>query len=287
MEVLTINIYNMKSGIYRIVCVENGRFYIGSSRNIQKRWTRHLNDLRNRRHGNDHLQRSFDKYGENRFVFEVIEECDVDNLFLREQFYLDTLNPYGEVGFNIGRKALGGDNLTNHPNREDIIDRIKKGCRETLSKMTEEERKVKWSKAGHLNPNWGNKWSDESRIKSSNTCKKLYADGKMVSYKKGKTHIDLYGEKMAKEFSENLSYHASQRIGDRNNFYGKSHTDETKQKMREFRIGIKPANRVKIKINGIVYDSYYDAFMKLGIPVVTIRWRCLSKNPKFDEYQLI
>ena len=52
-------------------------------------------------------------------------------------------------------------------------------------------------------------------------------------------------------------------------------------------IGKKPSNRIKLSIDGVIYDSYHDASKELNIPIVTIRWRCLSKNPKFDNYTLI
>ena len=41
----------------------------------------------------------------------------------------------------------------------------------------------------------------------------------------------------------------------------------------------------KITIDNVVYESYHDASKKLNIPIVTIRWRCLSNNPKFINYQ--
>lgn len=81
----------MKSGIYRILNCLNGHCYIGSSVNIVRRWKGHLKGLQLGKHGNQRLQRAFDKYGEENFVFEVIEETE--DLIAREQFYLDTSHP--------------------------------------------------------------------------------------------------------------------------------------------------------------------------------------------------
>ena len=55
-------------------------------------------------HGNAHLQRAWDKYGESNFKFEIIEECEPVVRFEREQFYLNTLNPFDENGYNIVRQ---------------------------------------------------------------------------------------------------------------------------------------------------------------------------------------
>ena len=63
-------------GIYRIKNLKNKKCYYGSSKNIEKRWRTHSNNLKNGKHHNIHLQRSWDKYGEDNFVFELVEECN-------------------------------------------------------------------------------------------------------------------------------------------------------------------------------------------------------------------
>lgn len=79
--------------VYKVTCLSNGRFYIGSSVNIRKRWSGHKNFLRKGIHDNAHLQRAWDKYGEDQFKFEIVEECSTNVLLEREQFYIDSLNP--------------------------------------------------------------------------------------------------------------------------------------------------------------------------------------------------
>lgn len=91
----------LKSGIYKITNIINDKFYIGSANNLSHRKSTHLYDLRNNKHRNIHLQRSYNKHGENSFIFSVVERCEVDELIEREQFYIDSLNPY----FNISRVA--------------------------------------------------------------------------------------------------------------------------------------------------------------------------------------
>lgn len=48
-----------------------------------------------------------------------------------------------------------------------------------------------------------------------------------------------------------------------------------------------PDNAVKISINNKEYDSYHSASKELDVPVVTIRYRCLSKNKKFKDWLII
>ena len=83
-----------KSGIYQIRNLVNGKVYIGSTINLNKRKLKHFNLLKNNKHDNSHLQSSFNKHSEQNFIFEVIEEVqEKTNLIEREQFYLDALKP--------------------------------------------------------------------------------------------------------------------------------------------------------------------------------------------------
>jgi len=191
---------------------------------------------------------------------------------------LDTLNPE----FNIGKNSSGGDNISNHPNKKEIVDRIKQTINENISLMTEEEKRQKWGKVGYLNPNYDNKWTDDMKQKASENNK-----GKMP-INKGKTNEEILGKERAEEISKKLSKIASERIGEKNGFFNKQHTDETKNKIREKRIGkYHGSQNIRLKINEEIYNSYGEASKKLNIPIVTIRWRCLSNNPKFDNYKLI
>ena len=45
-----------------------------------------------------------------------------------------------------------------------------------------------------------------------------------------------------------------------------------------------PDNAIKISVNNKIYNSYRHASKDLSIPVVTIRYRCLSKNIKFKDW---
>lgn len=60
--------------IYKITNLVNGKFYIGSTKGkLQRRISAHLAKLRYDKHYNIHLQKSWNKYGENNFKFEILE----------------------------------------------------------------------------------------------------------------------------------------------------------------------------------------------------------------------
>lgn len=93
------------SGIYRITCVPTGKFYIGSAINLQKRWREHRHYLKHGTHNNPKMQRAWNKYGEQSFVFETVELVLIPFLLEREQYWFDKLSPFGDKGFNIDRIA--------------------------------------------------------------------------------------------------------------------------------------------------------------------------------------
>jgi len=237
-------------GIYRILNKVNGKCYYGSSQNIKKRWSRHRRELNNKTHINIVLQRAWDKYGEENFIFELVKTCKKNILLEIEQKYLD-LNPE----YNIGNDSSGGDNLTNHPNRLKIIDKMTKSIKDRYASMSDEEKKLKYGKPKELNPNWrGGKTFCKcgNRINSNNnSCIKC---------------ID--------------------RSGENNPFYNKKHTKETKKIISESKIGLYSGHQnIPILIDGIEYKSAGEASKILNISMTTIRWRVRSDNQKFKNYK--
>lgn len=94
------------SGIYKILCVPTGKFYIGSSVNVRKRWTGHKADLRKGAHCSTHLQRAWNKYGEKAFEFMLLETVPAVELLAAEQRWLDSTRCYDRtVGFNTAHCA--------------------------------------------------------------------------------------------------------------------------------------------------------------------------------------
>lgn len=82
-----------KSGIYMIVNLLNGKRYVGSSVDIYNRLHEHqFNLIKNKAH-NVHLQSAWNKYGEDAFIWTVLEFCEKDKRFDREQYFIDFIKP--------------------------------------------------------------------------------------------------------------------------------------------------------------------------------------------------
>ncbi len=94
------------AGIYLITCTANGKIYIGSTNNLRNRWNSHRSQLRAGNHPNQHMQRSWDKHGEESFTMTVLEKCEQVDITEREQHYLDVWKPFDPRGFNMAIDAV-------------------------------------------------------------------------------------------------------------------------------------------------------------------------------------
>ena len=102
-----------KTGVYQITNKISGKVYVGHAARVYpnkpascgfyKRWSEHIYDLTNNQHPNIHLQRAWVKYGDDAFIFSILEFVDPDKCEEREQFYLDNLSR--EERYNISPVA--------------------------------------------------------------------------------------------------------------------------------------------------------------------------------------
>lgn len=272
-------------GIYKIENKINNKKYIGSAVNIDIRFKRHINDLKKEKHANIYLQREFNKYGLDNFIFECIEVCNKKNLKETEQKYLDDIFSIKECNlyyYNIGQKASGGDNISQHPNKDIIIKKIKKGLHKRYKNENDQDKIKRSNKIkGEKNPNYNHKWNDEQRKRMSDQRKGKH------SKIKGKTFEELHGKEKAKILKKQISDRAKKQIGEKNPNYGKTPSKEVREHLSKLFKGKHLSNNnIEIIINDIEYKSFKDAERKLEINWNTIRHRCLSKNPKFSNYNI-
>lgn len=130
-----------KTGIYLISCRENDRVYVGSSVRVGKRWVEHKSSLRNNYHPNQHLQRSWNKYGEKTFTFELLMECKEEDLLRLEEEYINRYDSFHN-GMNLTPKPTGGmRGYTHTEEAKKIMSEKKIGLRPSTAKFTDEEVK--------------------------------------------------------------------------------------------------------------------------------------------------
>ena len=81
------------SGIYKITNTVTGDFYIGSSKNVRRRWAAHKWPSTWNEQPNSQLYYDFQKYGVENFEFEILAEVEPEKLKEAEQEFIETLKP--------------------------------------------------------------------------------------------------------------------------------------------------------------------------------------------------
>lgn len=96
----------LKVGIYSITNIINNKIYIGSTlKTFRVRFNAHINLLKSNKHDNIIIQNSWHKYGEENFVFNIIESFDFisqdELLELEEKYILLYKSLDRNFGYNI------------------------------------------------------------------------------------------------------------------------------------------------------------------------------------------
>lgn len=112
--------------VYKITNIVNGKFYIGSTNDFSRRIFDHSRKLKVGKHYNKHLQNSWNKYGSENFVFDIIFELHPylqTCLFTIEQRFIDALKPQ----YNKQLVVLnGGGGLICSPETKSLISKNSK-----------------------------------------------------------------------------------------------------------------------------------------------------------------
>lgn len=157
-------------GIYKIFNIINNKVYIGQSIDIQRRFSEHMRALNDNCHYNKHLQASYNKYGQEAFLYEVLCTCEIADLDDMEVFFIDyynSMNP--EYGYN---KESGGNKNKN------------------ISEETRE--KYRRNNSGLGNPFYGKKHTKEHREKIRKLSS-LHRHSEETKQKISENHADVSG----------------------------------------------------------------------------------------------
>lgn len=177
-------------GVYMIYQMNTGKVYIGSSKRIEKRWKEHKRELNNNKHHNRYLQRAWNKYGGESFLFDVIEECNLDILIEREQFWMDYLNCLNSsYGYNISEKAstycVSGDKNWMRKNKGSFYGENSNFYGRKHTEESKAKMRAKCNNKGENNPMYGKHHTDESKEKIRKSKEKYVGENHPNFGKKG------------------------------------------------------------------------------------------------------
>lgn len=236
--------------IYRITNMANGKFYVGSADSFARREWQHKYYLRRNEHKNPHLQAAWNKYGEEMFVFEIVETIpEGEDQLVWEDKWL--------------RECVGKTDCYN-VNTLATAPRLGITLSEESKAQLSANRKGKHAGEDHYR--YGQTVSDEVRQKIGNTQRgKPKKPGRKVS-EAGMAKIRAAAE-----------------AGHYSHWEGRNHTEEAKEKMRRPVIAILPDGSRR-EFKGIAL-----AGKELGTPYQMLVRICRDKKPvvrgKFAGWQ--
>ena len=131
------------AGVYSIVNILNGDRYIGSTINFYDRLIQHRAHLRRGIHHSIILQRAYNKYGECRFIVQILETCQPirETLLLLEQKYLD-LKPKYNISPFANRPCNTGHKMSEQTKNKLRNQRLGKKRDEETKRKMKENRKI-------------------------------------------------------------------------------------------------------------------------------------------------
>ena len=266
----------MKNVIYKIRNVINDKFYVGSTVDSRKRFWAHRKALRLGNHDCIHLQRAWDKYGEDCFKFEVIEQLNSkEELYPAEQKWLD--------------EHFGKDHCYNVAAHADSP--MRDASPEIRAKLAE-KTKAWLEREGH--PRQGIAHTEESRAQMSATRTgkaagtEHYRYGKTVSEETRKKIGDTQrgkpkapGRTISAEGMAKIR--AAAEAGHYSHWKGKQHSEESKLKMSKAIVVVYPDGA------SMLYNSITELRNATGLKPTTINRALKAKWPiskgKFEGWE--
>lgn len=230
--------------IYKTENILNNKIYIG-----QKKSKLFLED--HYLGSGKYLKAAINKYGPHNFKVTLIQWCyDKESLNNREIYWISYYKEKGYDMYNISKGGDGGDTYL-YLSKEERKLRCQKASEKSYFRhCTKQDRKKAWEtrrKNGNdkfseeyrkklSESHKGKQPSKESILKGLETKRKNY-NGQYHHSEETRTKISKSNKGKKKNFSkealDNIRKLSKLRIGDKNGFYGKSHTIETKQIISE------------------------------------------------------
>jgi group I intron endonuclease len=201
--------------VYLITNIENKKQYVGITKfSIEERFLQHT------RRGFI-LTEAIKKYGKDNFYIDLIEEVEsAERAYELEPYYIKKYDTKVPNGYNL---TDGGDGLYGV-----IIDDEDRKRRSKVMKRLHKEKRTGMH---------GKKHSEDTKRKMSDTGKNIpkpWLTGRVLSEEsKQKIREKHLGKELSEETRKKISENHHDISGENNPMYGKKHSPETIEKMKE------------------------------------------------------
>jgi group I intron endonuclease len=226
--------------------------YVGSTIDIEKRLYKHDSLLRGNKHFNFLLQEAYNNSVSKKITIEKLSETNKDDRYIDEYNEIVKQGKVYNLYINDSRKRFG-DVIKNHPKREEIINKIKNTLIKNYVLMSDEDKQAKFARFGDKNPNWRGGIS-----KSYCKCGK------------------------EKSLTAKVCGNCRDRSGNKNPFFGKTHSEETIKKIANANRGKIPVTAKPVMVNGIKYESATAAAKVLNCVTATVLNRIRAKKQGYS-----
>jgi len=232
--------YPQGCGIYAIENMQNGKRYVGSSRNMERRIKAHVWQLRNDRHHSAHLQAAWGAYGEEAFCFISVMRCgSEDDLLAAERLEIEMHNSV-ENGYNMTSIPESPMRGKKHSDETRAKMRAARANRPPISEETRERHRASATEREQQKRESGFEVSVETRRKLSEAGK-----GREVSVEtRSKISAANSGIALTKEHRQKLSAaHAGMVLTEEHRaaisrgLAGRIQSEETRKKLSEKHAG--------------------------------------------------
>lgn len=92
--------------VYKITNLVNGKIYVGSAVNLYNRYKSYKRRVLKDAPRRMVVEKAMVKYGMENFSFEILERLESKDMTItKEQIWLDILQPFDPIGYNVNKKA--------------------------------------------------------------------------------------------------------------------------------------------------------------------------------------
>ena len=268
--------------IYEIKNKINNKVYIGQ-------YSR--NDFESYWGSGNLIKAAIQKYGIENFEKSILETCSTKEELDEKEKYWIQIKDSIKTGYNLTEGGTGGDtSLFIDYTDTAYLDKKSKAVKQywdTLSNSEREDRssKVRGEKNGMYGREgyWKGKKIPDELIRKKIESRRSYVGDANPNWKGG---ISKKNCKCGKEIAPNYTTctKCRDRNGLNNPFYGKTHSEEAKEKMKAAikenrKDGWLPGNARKISIDGIVFNSLKECCATIGLSATA-----MINRLKSDKY---